>query len=70
LRSAVDSNLEFEAMPRWQVAPGQTPIPEKLPTLEPGFYLYQDMVLGVVDSALVLVAAGEAGETKPPGDSG
>ena len=75
LRSAIDSSLDFEAMPRWQVEPGQTGPnqefgPEKLPPLEPGFYLYQDVVLGVVDSALVLMAAGEAGETKPPGDSG
>jgi hypothetical protein len=40
------------------------------PPIEPGFYLYQDVVLGVVDSALVLMAAGEAGETKSSGDSG
>jgi hypothetical protein len=70
LRSAIDSSLDFQAMPRWQVEPGQTPIPEKLPPLEPGFYLYQDVVLGVVDSALALMAAGEAGETKSSGDSG
>jgi len=68
--SAIDNRLDFEAMPRWQVEPGQTPISEKLPPLEPGFYLYQDVVLGVVDSALVLMAAGEAGETKSSDDSG
>jgi hypothetical protein len=75
LRSAIDSSLDFEAMPRGHVEPGQTGPkqgvgPEKLPPLEPGFYLYQDVALGVVDSALALMAAGEAGETKPPADSG
>ena len=59
LRLAIDSSLEFEAMPRWEVEPGEATTPEDLPPLEPGFYLYQDVVLGIVDSALVLIAASE-----------
>lgn len=68
LRAAIDSSLDFQAMPRWEVEPGEAAPPEELPPLEPGFYLYQDVVLGIVDSTLVMLAAGQAAEDKPPSD--
>lgn len=66
LKGYLDSSFSDELLQNLKVeVESSTDQKHNLPPLEPGFYLYQDVVLGVLNSAAPLVLASESPDIKP-----